>query len=160
MDFIGGKMANFKDVTEVSLSDFSDKELDSILSKQNEEEVMHALGYVKKDSNTDTSQYFYADFSGEFYRFKQEDVSPDFTLSSTVPEFIKLLVKEEKLEALLRDGSITRDKVLVYAKNDKIPEQIINPGDVIIRLDYAQRLSDDEVYIVPESLFNSLFHSL
>lgn len=39
----------FKDVTYVTIPDFSDEELDKILSKHDVDEVMTALGYEPKN---------------------------------------------------------------------------------------------------------------
>lgn len=41
--------SQFSQATMVSFPDFSDEELDKILSKQDVDEVMKALGYVRKD---------------------------------------------------------------------------------------------------------------
>lgn len=41
-------MSNFSDVIRVTIPDFSDEELDKILSKHDVDEVMTALGFEKK----------------------------------------------------------------------------------------------------------------
>lgn len=101
---------------------------------------------------------FYADFSGEYYRFKEEDVLPDFTLSDSVPDFIKRLVDNGTLTAGFWRFGICQPKVLSYTWDENQVDDTVFPGDCIIQLSYFQRLGQDEVHIIPRRIFDELFH--
>lgn len=101
---------------------------------------------------------FYADFYGEYYRFKEEDVLDDFTLSDSVPDFVRRLFDRGTITAGFLQIGIGQPKVLSYTWNEYALDDTIFPGDCIIQLSYMERLNDDEIYIIPRKVFDSLFH--
>lgn len=50
-------MAQFKDVIEVTIPDFTDEELDKIVAKHDVDEVMRAFGYEKKEKRMSLTKY-------------------------------------------------------------------------------------------------------
>lgn len=101
---------------------------------------------------------FYADFYGEYYRFKEEDILPDWTLSDKVPDFVRRLYDKNIISAGTWRTGIGQPKVLSYTWDENALDDTVFPGDCIIQLSYMQRMTDDEIYVIPRKVFDSLFN--
>jgi len=95
---------------------------------------------------------FWVDTSGEYYRFKESDILPDRTLSEDVPDFVKKLYAQDRIEVTRRGvGSYS---LLAYYKDDVSLPEVINEGDCIIQESYEH----EDVTVIPREVFDKLFH--
>jgi len=95
---------------------------------------------------------FWVDISGEYYRFKESDILPDRTLSEDVPDFVKKLYAQDRLEVTRR--GVGNYNLLAYYKDDVSLPDVINDGDSIIQESYEH----EDVIVIPREIFDKLFH--
>ena len=95
---------------------------------------------------------FWVDLDGEYYRLIETDILKDHTLSEEVPDFVKKLVEEERLE-VARDGVGSYNMLAYYSDDLHLPVSIHN-GDCIVQESYEK----EYVTVIPRYIFDKLFH--
>ena len=104
---------------------------------------------------------FWVDAQGEYYRFRKADIiiveendMPDtYTLSDTVPDFIKVLLNNGTLRVLPRRFDNHNNYVMsLKTSYNEVPD-IIEFNDCIIQPSYEK-----DVYAVDAGLFEQMFH--